>query len=219
MEKSIEAIWKQGFLKEDSWTTGKVVDIYNRKSTHLVDRMHRMFKGNATFLYILLGVHVLMLLLIFQLPVHGIVMGLLFIPLITYGRKQLRLSMEIDKTHDSYHFLRSFNDWLQGAITGYTKIYRWFYPIYFITLGTAVWMAPITQPIWDKLMMKFPGIFWMVDGIPLNWALGLGVLALMSSIFAPKLYEWDLRTVYGSVFDKLDEMVAEMEELRGEVKA
>ncbi len=214
MERSIEAIWKEGFLKEDHLTARKVADIYNRKSTHLVDRMHRMFKGNAIFLYILLAIHFLMLLVVFRLPVHAIIMGLLFLPLITYGRKQLKHSLEVDKTHDSYQFLRTFNDWLQGAIIGYTKIYRWFYPIYIITLGTAVWMAPITQPIWDKLMMKFPDLFWMVGGFPLNWAIGLGVLALLSSIFAPKLYEWDLRTVYGSVFDKLDEMVTEMEELR-----
>ena len=46
MEKSIESIWKEGFLKSDVLVAPKVNDIYNKKSEHIVDKFTRMFKTN-----------------------------------------------------------------------------------------------------------------------------------------------------------------------------
>jgi hypothetical protein len=46
MEKSIEAIWKEGFLNEKSLVAPKINDLYNQKSKDLVDRMKRMYRNN-----------------------------------------------------------------------------------------------------------------------------------------------------------------------------
>jgi hypothetical protein len=34
--------------------------------------------------------------------------------------------------------------------------------------------------------------------------------------FSDKIYRWDVRLMYGRVFDKLEETIAEMEELKNE---
>ncbi len=46
MEKSIENIWKEGFLKNDALTAPKINNLYNQKSIHIIDKFKRMFRIN-----------------------------------------------------------------------------------------------------------------------------------------------------------------------------
>ncbi len=46
MEKSIEDIWKEGFLKSDALVAPKINNLYNQKSIHVIDKFKRMFKIN-----------------------------------------------------------------------------------------------------------------------------------------------------------------------------
>ena len=50
MEKSIESIWKEGFLKDDALVAPKLNDLYNQKSIHLLDKFEKMYKLNLIFL-------------------------------------------------------------------------------------------------------------------------------------------------------------------------
>ena len=47
MEKSIETIWKEGFLKGDALIAPKVNDLYSQKSIHIIDKYKRMFSINV----------------------------------------------------------------------------------------------------------------------------------------------------------------------------
>ena len=46
MEKSIENIWKEGFLKSDALVVPKINNLYNQKSKHITAKFERMFKIN-----------------------------------------------------------------------------------------------------------------------------------------------------------------------------
>ena len=46
MEKSIENIWKEGFLKSDALIAPKINNLYTQKSIHIIDKFKRMFKIN-----------------------------------------------------------------------------------------------------------------------------------------------------------------------------
>ncbi len=46
MGRSIEAIWKKGFLDSDSLVAPKVNDLYNQKSKTIIDKFKRMMKVN-----------------------------------------------------------------------------------------------------------------------------------------------------------------------------
>ena len=46
MSKSIEAMWKQGFVSEGELSAPKVNDLYNRKSQNIVDKLQNMFAVN-----------------------------------------------------------------------------------------------------------------------------------------------------------------------------
>ena len=46
MEKSIESIWKEGFLDNDALVAPTVNDLYNQKSEHIIEKFKRMFRIN-----------------------------------------------------------------------------------------------------------------------------------------------------------------------------
>ena len=46
MTKSIETIWKSGFVEEDALLAPQINNLYERKSIHTIDRFKRMFKIN-----------------------------------------------------------------------------------------------------------------------------------------------------------------------------
>lgn len=46
MLKSIEAIWKEGFLKNDALLAPKLNNLYNKKSIDIVDKFKRMYEIN-----------------------------------------------------------------------------------------------------------------------------------------------------------------------------
>lgn len=213
MEKSIETIWKEGFLKNNALVAPKLNDLYNQKSEHLIDKMMRMFRLNGIYV-IGLTIFLLLISIISGIPLAGAGMVLLFLPLIIYGQRQLKKVESIDKGASSYQYLKSFNEWLKSAIAGYTKIYRFFYPLFVLTLFFGYWFASPTQPLTRKLIEKFPNAFYLVNGVPVYWLIGVVMLAILSAIFAGRIYQWDMNTIYGRVFKKLDEILADMEELR-----
>ena len=43
MEKSIESIWKEGFLKKNALVAPTIYDLYNKKSIHISDQFNRLF--------------------------------------------------------------------------------------------------------------------------------------------------------------------------------
>ena len=55
---------------------------------------------------------------------------------------------------------------------------------------------------------------YLVYGIPLFYVLPVIVFILLFTIFSKRIYRFDIKTVYGHVMKKLDEMIADMEELR-----
>jgi hypothetical protein len=55
----------------------------------------------------------------------------------------------------------------------------------------------------------------LLNGVPLILIACVVVMAIVVELLGGIIFDFDVNTVYRSVFRKLDQMVAEMEELRG----
>ena len=53
MEKSIETIWKNGFIKDQTLIAPRVIDVYNQKSKNSIDELLRKMKKGAWVIVIL----------------------------------------------------------------------------------------------------------------------------------------------------------------------
>ncbi len=211
MENSIEKIWKDGFLKGDALVAPKVNNLYNQKSQNLIDRFLRKFKLNLVIIVVVSAIVTLGGVLLGALYA-SIVFFALFMGLVWFSRAEMKALEEMDKGSSSYDYLKSFRNWLETITAKYKRFYRFFYPVFFIVFGIGMWRIMQHQGVVEKLLEKFDLGMW--HGIPLWFALPLMVVAILFGVYSGYIYKEDLQIIYGPEIRKLDEMIADMEELR-----
>jgi hypothetical protein len=217
MEKSIESIWKEGFLNSNEFIAPKVNNLYSKKSEHIVDKFHRMFKINL--IAIVVGSFFMMWMAwAVDIPYMGVGLFVLANMLAFINSKLLKGLDKIDKNVNSYHYLKTFDSWLKEMISYNQKFARVFYPFAILSVAAGFWFGSFGGDIpGDLLVMElknsFPEMI-LLFGFPLYLVLGLLLLLAVLAVSAGRIYSWDLNLVYGRLFKKLDEILADMEELR-----
>ena len=54
----------------------------------------------------------------------------------------------------------------------------------------------------------------MIAGVPMYFIVGMLLVTLLMVLFADKIYKWDIRIICGRAVEKLEEIIADLEELR-----
>ena len=216
MEKSIETIWKEGFLKSDALIAPKLNDLYNQKSKHIIDKFKRMFKMNL-ILIVLGSFIVLVVSFIVGLPYLGVPMFFILNVLVILNKKLLNTLTLIDKGTNSYDYLMAFDTWLKSQVNINKKFARFLYPFIFLSLVLGFWMKiaegqRIGVHIVNKLLLTYPDLN-LLFGIPTIGIIGVFIIVVILILLGGRIYEWDLKIVYGRVFKKLDEIIADIKEL------
>ncbi len=212
MENSIENIWKEGFIKEATIATPKVVNLYNRKSMLFVEQFIKGFRLN---LQIIMVAAVLLFVGSFfiEIPLVGFLL-FLELGLVAYlGKKELDKTKHIDQSQSSYEYLVAFDTWLKGVIDFFTTIYRFLYPVLTLTVAIGICYSTVGKLFISKAQEKIPDLQ-MVDAVPLYWLIGMSIFATLMGVFAKPIYQLDMNLIYGNMFKKLKEMISDMEELR-----
>ena len=212
MSKSIESMWKEGFIHDALLTAPKINDLYNRKSENIVDKLQTMFAVNIRAI-ILGSVIMLAMMTLVGAPLLGLYICCLLIPLIIIARKELKKSVNLSKGQSSYDYLTNFNNWLKSSIEVYARYYRVFYPM--LILGMAV--QGIYSEAGGKLIALLSEHF-ATDIVLLNQPYYIFIaIAFITAIVAKcadAIYRMDLNIIYGQQFKKLAELISDMEELR-----
>ena len=212
MAKTIESIWKEGFINETQLAAPKINDLYNRKSQNIVDKLQDMFAVNIKAI-IIGSIITLVAMSIIGAPFLGMYICLLLTPLVVIAKKELKKSIDLSKGQSSYDYLTNFNKWLQGSIKTYSIYYQFFYPLFFIGMAVQAIVSQIGSRLIAHLLEKFPTEVFVL-GQPYYIAATVALLTLMVAICSPALYRLDLNLVYGRQFKKLEELISDMEELR-----
>jgi hypothetical protein len=213
MKNSIETIWKEGFLHEKSLVAPKINDLYNQKSSHIVDKMKRTFKVNLIIIVILsivIPIGYYFLDIIWQ----GVAASVLILVTAWYGILQMQGLKTLDQGATSLDYLKSFDRWLKDVFSRSEKIARFYYTLCFLiamsTIGSA-WNK--NEELVSETHRKFPDLIF-IGNIPLVALIIAGVATLLMFYFSDRIYKWDVRLMYGRVIDKLEETIAEMEKLK-----
>ncbi len=212
MKNSIETIWKEGFLHENSLVAPKINDLYNQKSKLAVDRVKRMFRVNQIVIVVMSVV----------LPVihyfvdalwQGFAASLLLLLTVWYNSWLIQSIKTVDQGVTSLEYLRSFDRWLKEILLKGEKMARFSYPLYILISVSTIWSAWDKQGVTQKIYQKFPNLM-MIWDVPLISFIITGIPILLMLYFSVKIYKWEVRMMYGHVFDKLEETIAEMEKLK-----
>ena len=212
MKNSIETIWKEGFLNESSLVAPRINDLYNQKSKLLEDRIKRLFRINLVFIVVMAIV----------LPVihyfldaiwQGVSASLLLLLTGWYSIRQAEGIKKLDQGATSLDYLRSLNQWLKDVLSRSEKIARFYYPLCFLIALSTVWSA------WNKqgefaveTKKKLPDMIFL-GNIPWSALLIAIVGTILIFRFSRRIYRFDVRLMYGSVFGRLEATIAEMEKL------
>lgn len=211
MEKSIESIWKQGFLDNNAMVAPKLNNLYSQKSIHIIDKFKRMFKINLNALVIFSFV-VLIASFFVKIPVMGVLMFILLNVIVIINKKLFKGLSTIDKNVSSYQYLKSFDTWMKDQIAVNYKMSRYIYPCIFIAMISGFWFSNPFQESLHRILGNHEVYYFY--GIPVFWVLAMVVIIILLAIFGGRIYKWDLNIVYGRVLKKLDELIADMEDLR-----
>lgn len=216
MERSIENIWKEGFLKSDALVAPKINDLYNQKSIHIIDKFKRMFRINliaiVTFSFVFLLVSYFVGILI-----TGVIFFVTLMILVIINKGLLNSLETIDTGKNSYEYLKKFNHWINIQIDINKRIATFLYPIVFMSLILGFWFKDaegifLGERLVNKIILHFPEVH-LVFGVPLIGIVSVLVILGILAFFGGRIYLWDLNLVYGRVFKKLEELMADLETL------
>lgn len=213
MEKSIESIWKEGFLQKNAMVAPKLNNLYNKKSIHIIDKFKRMFKINLNalviFSFVLLPVSFFV-----KIPVMGVMMFILFNVIVIVNKRLLKGLDKIDKNVSSYQYLKSFDTWMQEQIAIGVKMSGYIYPYIFIAMVAGFWFSSDFRETLDRILGNYqPDMFY---GMPIYWMAAMLVIITLLAIFGGQIYKLDLNIVYGGILKKLAELISDMEDLQKE---
>jgi hypothetical protein len=214
MKKTIEATWREGFLNPDALVAPKVNDLYTRKSTHIVDRIQRMQRINE--IAILVGAPIAWAFLsAVGIPYTGAIMCTAWVGLIVV-RRQFPHITKFDATVgvDSYHYLKAFQRWLKNRLAWGRRFQGHLYAVTFLALAIGIGASAGGQVLIRTIVENFPDVR-LVNGVPLVLIVVVVAMTIVVDLFGGLIFDFDVKTGYRRVFEKLDQMVAEMEELRG----
>jgi hypothetical protein len=213
MKKTIEATWREGFLNPDALVAPKVNDLYTRKSMHIADRIQRMLRINQ--IAIVIGAPIAWALYsALGMPYGGAIMCTAWVGLVVVRRLYIARFEAPANSLDSYHYLKAFHAWLKDRMARSKRLQRHIYAVTFIAIAIGIGESAVGQLAIRHIVESSPGIR-LVYGVPLILIVGVVMIAIVVELLGGVIFDFDVNTVYRNVFRKLDEMVAEMEELRG----
>ena len=212
MEKSIEQIWKAGFLDNKALVAPKVNDLYTRKSQHVTEKFKRMFRFNLKAI-VVGGVLGLVGLFMLELPITAVALFITLAVVYIVNRRELNDLEKVDKCLCSYDYLVSFDRWLKDQVALNARMAKFYYPFIFLGSAMGLWFSVHGPRLYEWLFG--PSIAeWQINGIPAALLIPVGVVTLLLWHFGDRLYRMELNAFYGRVMDKLDELLADIEALR-----
>jgi len=210
MEKSIENMWKEGFLHSDALIAPKVNDLYNKKSMHIIEKFEKMFRINIWG--IIIGASLIFIGAYFAgaFMAGSIVLIMMFYVAYT-AYHEMKTLESIDKGQSSYTFLKSLKDWISRSIDRYGKMYRVVYPVLILTFYFGIWFSDVFASVREMVAQNSNDL---IFGLHIYTTVVVIIAAVVMSVFSKVIHSEDVKTIYGGILKKLDQALSEMEELR-----
>ncbi|MGY6650478.1 hypothetical protein [Wenyingzhuangia sp. IMCC45574] len=219
MEKSIENIWKDSFSKSNKLIAPKLNNLYNQKSVHIVDRY--IIRIKTTMIFLMASASIALIATFFiGIPIIGILAFLTITGIVIVNKRLLKELVKIDMVENSYNYIKAFYNWLKKSARLNRKIAVFFYPLVFLFAVLINWYTIITiggareilgEDWYDEIVRNNPNIIFRAKMILISL---FTFLTLIIAYFGGKIYDWDMKITYGSIHNKLDEILSDMEELR-----
>lgn len=204
MEKSIEKIWSESFINEQSLIAPKINDLYNQKSKSLISKIKRTYEIDNKGL-IPIAILVFVVTLILSEIIIGLYGTFLIVALYFYNKSLLSRFNTIDIKTDNLTYLKNYRTIISSVVKSTRKLFIFILPIAVLSIFTIAYF--IKEKSFLSKFISEDTTFLQVFGIGIIMAISL---ALICNI----VYALSTKLVYGGMISKLDDIINEIESLK-----
>ncbi|GAA4273453.1 hypothetical protein U6A24_19220 [Aquimarina gracilis] len=201
MEKSIENIWKEGFLNQESILAPKIEALYNKKSMLLVEKIKQTYKNDNQAI-IPIAIIGLLGCLYFGKIALGAYLFLLLISLFYLNKRALNPLEKLELNTSSYTYLVSYKNCIRNIIKSYTKVFAFAAP-FAVAIGCLIYFKDVP---WFQEMISN-------QEIGKTLLVSIGCLLMVSLLFT-SIYRVTTELMYGNYLRNLNAIISDLEELQ-----
>ncbi len=204
MEKSIEKIWNDAFINEQSLIAPKINDLYNQKSKTVINKIKRTYEIDNKGL-IPMAIILAIVMSLFSEAIIGIYSSLLIVALYLFNKKLLNQFNTIDVKSDNLTYLKNYRKIISSITSSTKKLFVFAIPMAVLSIFL------IAFSIKEK---SFLSKFISSDTTFIEF-FGIGLLiAICVSIIGLIVFTLSTKILYSSLISRLDIIIKEMEELK-----
>lgn len=204
MEKSIEKIWNESFINEQSLVAPKINDLYNQKSKSIISRIKRTYEIDNKGL-IPIAVLVLITSIIFSQYIIGVYGTSLIIGLYFFNRNLLNRFNTIDIKSDNLTYLKNYRKIIDSVSKATKNLFMYIIPLVVLSIFILGYFIKDTS-----FLARF-----ISKDTTLIEILGIGVtVVFIIFAIAMTIFKISTKILYGTLISKLDDIIKEIEELK-----
>jgi hypothetical protein len=204
MEKSIEKIWNEAFINEESLIAPKINDLYNQKSKSIINKIKRTYQFDNKGLLPMAGIVTIGGILLSE-TIIGLYGTLLILALYVFNTRLLKRFETIDIKSDNLNYLKSYRRIISSITRSTKKLFIFGLPLAIMSIFALAFFLKE-----DSFLARY-----ISEDTSVLQVLGIGALiAVCTSIICTVVYIISTRMLYGTLFSKLDDLIIEMESLK-----
>lgn len=204
MERSIEKIWNEAFIDEQSLIAPKVIDIYNQKSKSIINKIKRTYELDNKGLLPMAGIVVIGGILLSE-TIIGAYGAFLILCLYVFNTKLLSRFKTIDVKSDNLTYLKNYRAIITDVTKATKKLFIFAIPLAVLSIFILAHNIKETSFL-SKFISEDTSLLQMA-GIGLVVAVTVGIIGLI-------VFKISTKIVYGTLISKLDDVINEIEEIK-----
>ena len=206
MEKSIEKIWNESFIKEEALIAPKINNLYNQKSKSIISKIKRTYEIDNKGL-IPMAIIVAIGMTLFSEAIIGFYGAFLIVCLYFFNNNLLKKFKAIDVTSDNLTYLKKYKSIINIIMKATKKLFVFAIPLAVLSIF-ALSFSIKENSFLSKFISSDTSFLKII-------AVGL-LVAFVVSIIGRIVYTISTKILYAGLISKLDAIIIEMEDLKKE---
>lgn len=204
MEKSIEKIWNEAFINEQSMLVPKINDLYNQKSKSIIHKIQRTYEFDNKGLLPIAGIVAIGGILLSE-TIIGLYGTFLILSLYYFNTKLLSRFDTLDVKSDNLTYLKNYRAIMNSVAKATKRMFIFILPLLVLSIFVLAFFVKE-----NSFLSKY-----ISEDTTLLEIIGIGgSVALIVSIISMVAFKISTQLLYGTLLSKLNDIINEIESLQ-----
>ena len=206
MEKSIEKIWTEAFINEQSLIAPKINNLYNQKSKSIINKIKRTYEIDNKGLIPMAIIVVIGMTLLSEVII-GLYAAFLILCLYFFNSNLLKKFKDIDVKSDNLSYLKQYRYIISIIMKSTKKLFVFAIPVAVLSIFILAYNLK-EKSFLSKFISSDTSLLKMIS-------VGF-LIAVCVSVIGFVVYNISTKILYATQISKLDDLIKEMDQLKTE---